>query len=113
MTFVIDNLVLKLCEPRFKLRTSWKKHVGDVLREERFLSCKQHFMKIKPLIRETLMSYLVSLESGILVPTNVEVLKASKLVMDLTIVQFNSQALCIISGSMCFCGKLLNCSCFI
>ena len=36
VTFVIDNLVLKLCEPRFKLRTSWKIHIGDVLREEIF-----------------------------------------------------------------------------
>ena len=36
VTFVIDNLVLKLCEPRFKLRTSWKIRIGDVLREERF-----------------------------------------------------------------------------
>ena len=36
VTFVIDNLVLKLCEPRFKLRTSWKICIGDVLREERF-----------------------------------------------------------------------------
>ena len=36
VTFVIDNLVLKLCEPRFTLRTSWKIHIGDVLREEIF-----------------------------------------------------------------------------
>ena len=35
VTFVIDNLVLKLCEPRFKLRTSWKIRIGDVLRERR------------------------------------------------------------------------------
>ena len=31
-----DNLVLKLCESRFKLPTSWKIHIGDVLREEIF-----------------------------------------------------------------------------
>ena len=36
VTFVIDNLVLKLCEPRFKLLTSWKIRDGDVLREEIF-----------------------------------------------------------------------------
>ena len=69
VTFVIDNPVLKLCEPQFKLRTWWKICISNVLREERFLSCKQHFVKIKPLIRETLVSYLVSLESGILDPT--------------------------------------------
>ena len=33
------------------------------------LSCVQHFVKIKPLIRESRVSYLVSLENGILVPT--------------------------------------------
>ena len=36
VTFVIDNLVLKLCESRFKLPTSWKIRDGDVLREEIF-----------------------------------------------------------------------------
>ena len=36
MTFVIDNLLLKLCEPQFKLRTLWKIRIGDVFREERF-----------------------------------------------------------------------------
>ena len=36
MTFVIDNLILKLCEPQFKLRTLWKIRIGDVFREERF-----------------------------------------------------------------------------
>ena len=33
------------------------------------MSCIQHFAKIKPLIRETKVSYLVSLENGNLVPT--------------------------------------------
>ena len=69
MTFVIDNLVLKLCEPRFKLRYSWKIRIGDVLERGEILSCIQHFVKIKPLIRVTKVSYLVSLENGILVPT--------------------------------------------
>ena len=36
VTFVIDNLVLKSCEPQFKLRTSWKICIDDVLREEGF-----------------------------------------------------------------------------
>ena len=34
------------------------------------MSCIQHFVKIKPLIRETKVSYLVSLENGNLVPTS-------------------------------------------
>ena len=71
VTFVIDKLVLKLCEPWFKLRTSWKIRIGDVLERGEILSCIQHFVKIKPLIRETKVSYLVSLENGILVPTSV------------------------------------------
>ena len=36
VTFVIDNLVLKSCEPQFKLRTLRKIRFGNVLREERF-----------------------------------------------------------------------------
>lgn len=36
MTFVIDNLILKLCEPQFKLCTLWKIRIGDVFRERDF-----------------------------------------------------------------------------
>ena len=35
MTFVIDNLLLKLCEPQFKLRTLWKIRIGDLFSERR------------------------------------------------------------------------------
>ena len=41
----------------------WRFERGDIL------SCIQHFVKIKPLIRKIKVSYLVSLENGILVPT--------------------------------------------
>ena len=42
----------------------WRFERGEIL------SCVQHFVKIKPSIREPKVSYLVSLENGILVPTS-------------------------------------------